>query len=693
MSPQFQLILQQGIQAFQVGNFDMACSILKRIIQIDKKNLIAFNTLGLIKALQGDFKEATFFLAKAASINPNDAAIQYNLAKALSDSGDDKSALAHHKKAVALDPNNQDAWLNYGLSEFNLGCYEAAITLYDKALSLRSDYAEAWSNKGNAFCELKKYDEAIKFYDRALSLKPDFAEAWSNKGNLFLELKRFDQAIELLDNAINLRPLYANAWSNKGVALNELGRYEEAIAHFSKALSIKKSIDWLAGDLLHLKMRICSWSDLSNSLDEISKKILANEKVINPFKLLPLTDDSLIHKKNCEIYVENKCPKSLILGELPKRLENEKIRIGYFSFDFRMHAVSILIAELFELHDKNKFEIIAFSFGDDDKSHLRSRISNAVNRFIDVRGMTDLDIAKLSRELSIDIAIDLGGHTAGARTNIFAYRAAPIQVSYLGYLGTMGAEYIDYILADTTIIPVDSQKFYVEKVAYLPSYQVNDRRRQISDKQFTRSNLSLPEKGFIFCCFNNNYKILPATFDGWMRILKAVEGSCLFLYAENEWVKQNLKKEAFARGVDGERLVFGKHIPIDENLARYKVCDLFLDTFPYNAGTSASDALWAGLPVLTLMGQSFASRMAASVLNAIGLPELIANTQEKYESLAIELAMNPEKLANIKNKLEAAKSTAPLFDTPLFTQNLEAIYIKMIDRYRADIELDHILIG
>jgi len=690
MTPQLQLILQQGIQAFQAGNFDIASSILKRIIQIDKKNLIALHTLGLTKALQGDFKDATFFLGKAASINPNDSSIQYNLAKALSDSGDDRSALAHHKKAVMLAPNNQDAWLNYGLSKFNLGCYEAAIVLYDKALSFKPDYAEAWSNKGNAFYELKRYEDAIKLYDKALSLKPDFAEALSNKGNLLLELKLFDEAIALLDKALNLKPNYANAWSNKGAALNELGRYEEALTHYSKAISIKKDIDWLAGDLLHVRMRISSWSNFSASLDDLSKKILSNAKVVNPFKLLALSDDSLLHKKNSEIFVENKCPKSLALGLIPKHSTNEKIRIGYFSFDFRMHAVSILMAELFELHDKSKFEIIAFSFGIKDESLLRLRISNACDKFIDVSDMSDLDVAKLSRELHIDIAVDLGGHTAGARTKIFAHRAAPIQVSYLGYLGTMGADYIDYILADNTIVPASLQKFYTEKVAYLPSYQVNDRKRQISDKQFTRAQLSLPETGFVFCCFNNNYKILPATFDGWMRILKAVDNSVLFLYAENVWVEQNLRNEALARGVDGSRLVFGKHISANEYLARYKVCDLFLDTFPYNAGTTASDALWAGLPILTLMGQSFASRMAASILNAVGLPELITNTQEKYESLAIELAMNPKKLTEIKYKLETIRLTAPLFDTPLFTKNLETVYIKMMDRYHANMEPDYI---
>jgi predicted O-linked N-acetylglucosamine transferase (SPINDLY family) len=307
--------------------------------------------------------------------------------------------------------------------------------------------------------------------------------------------------------------------------------------------------------------------------------------------------------------------------------------------------------------------------------------------------MSDLDIAKLSREQRLDIAVDLGGHTADSRTGIFAYRAAPLQISYVGYLGTMGAEYIDYIFADNTIIPECLQKFYTEKITYLPSYQVNDRKRHISEKKFTRAELSLPEKGFIFCCFNNNNKILPATFDGWMRILKAVDGSSLFLYAENEWVEQNLKKEAIAKGVDDARLVFSKFIPTDDYLARYQVCDLFLDTFPYNAGTTASDALWAELPILTLMGQSFASRMAASILNAICLPELITSSQEEYESLAIELALNPKKFTDLKLRLVNNRLTTPLFDTPLFTKNIEAAYIKMYDHYQNDLKPENIFIA
>jgi predicted O-linked N-acetylglucosamine transferase (SPINDLY family) len=320
------------------------------------------------------------------------------------------------------------------------------------------------------------------------------------------------------------------------------------------------------------------------------------------------------------------------------------------------------------------------------------RLSQAFNQFIDVREKSEKEIAQLARELKIDIAVDLGGHTKDSRTGIFSYRAAPIQASYIGYLGTMGMEYYDYLLADEIIIPKNALQFYPEKIAYLPSYQSNDRKRIISDRVFARRELGLPEKGFVFCCFNNNYKILPATFAGWMRILKAVESSVLFLYAENKWAEENLKKEAKARGIDSSRLVFGRQIPMEEYLARYRVCNLFLDTTPYNAGTTASDALWTGLPVLTLIGQSFASRVAASLLKAIGLPELITNSQEEYEVLAIELALNPMKLADIKLKLAKNRLTTPLFDTPLFTKHIEAAYIQMYERYQNDLKPDHLSI-
>ena len=828
MNPQLQTMLQQAIQAFQSRNFDSADSILKRVLQVDSKNLPALHILGLIKASQSNYREAAEYLARAARIHPDDASIQYNLAKALADSGNDQDALMHHKKAVALAPNNPEAWLSYGKTASNLGRYEDALVWYgnalslkpdyaeavlnkgatlkelkryeeaiafaeqalsinpnlaeawsnkgvalkelkrydeaithydkaislkpdyheawsnkgsalhelkrydeaivhfdkalslkpdyyevwsnkgvtlhelkrydeaiahhDKAISLKSDYAEAWSNKGVTLYVLKRYDEAIAHYDKALSLKPDYAEGWSNKGSALYELKRYDEAIAHFNKAISLKSDYAEGWSNKGSALYELKRYDEAIAHYDKAISLKPNIDWVYGNWIYGKMQICNWPTLAEDLKNISQKVMTEEKVVNPFMLLAMNDDAFLHKKCSELYVQNKYPLNLTLGPIPKYARKEKIRIGYFSADFRHHAVSILTAELYELHDKNKFEIIAFSFGVDDKSPMRLRLSQAFNQFIDVSDMSDLEIARLSRDLKIDIAIDLGGYTSDSRPGLLAYRATPIQVSYLGYLGTMGAEFVDYILADKTIIPDGSEPYYSEKIVSLPSYQVNDRERTISEKQFTREELGLPETGFVFCCFNNSYKILPITFDSWMRILKAVEGSVLFLYAENKLVEENLKKEAEARGINRARLVFGKNIPADEYLARYRVCDLFLDTAPYNAGTTASDALWVGLPVLTLIGQSFASRMAASLLNAIGLPELIANTQEEYESLAIELAMNHQKIADIKLKLANNRLTTPLFDTPLFAKNLEAAYIKMYERYQADLSPDHISI-
>jgi protein O-GlcNAc transferase len=596
-----------------------------------------------------------------------------------------ESAELYLKQALRFQSSNPHVLRLLGVISAQRKQYSEALKYFNDSLKSLPKNALALSNLGNVFLEIKEYSKALDSYNKSITIDPKYAEAWSNKGNALYELKRYDEAITHHDRALSLNPSYAEAWSNKGNVLNKLKRFDEAIAHYDKALSLKPDIDWICGELLHTKMKICSWSGLADSLDNISKKVMANKKVLQPFPLLALNDDALLHRKSSEIYAQNKYPYNSSLGPILKRPETQKIRIAYFSADFRNHAVSFLAAELFELHDKNRFEIIAFSFGADDKSPMRSRLSQAFNQFIDVSDMSDLAIAKLARDLHIDIAVDLGGYTGEERAGIFAHRVAPIQVSYIGYLGTMGVEYFDYLLADKTIIPDSLEQIYLERIAYLPSYQVNDRKRIISEKQFTRAELDLPEAGFVFCCFNNSYKILPTTFDGWMRILKAIEGSVLFLYAENEWSKANLIKEAKLRDVDGARLVFGGRIPPEEYLARYRVCDLFLDTFPYNAGTTASDALWAGLPVLTMMGKSFASRMAASLLNAIGLPELITNTQKEYEALAIELAKNPQQLAFIKQKLANNRLTTPLFDTPLFVKNIETVYIKMYEQYLKDL--------
>jgi len=693
MNPKIKAMLQQTIQAFQDGNFDGADLILKEVMQSDINSADTVFELGIAYADNNKFEEALVVFYCLQSFQKDDSRIPYNLGFIHSMRGDLENALLAFDLTLMLKPNDWEALVNKGNLLHQLKRFDEAIAHYDKAISLKPDFAESWSNKGITLNELKRYQEAIAHYDKAISLKPDYAEAWSNKGNTLHELKRYDAAIVYFDKALSLMPDFAEAWSNKGSALNELKRYDEAIAHYDKALSLKPDIDWVSGDLLHTKMKICSWSGLAESLEDISKKVVANEKVARPFPLLALSDGALLHKKCSEIFAQAKYPFNPILGPIFKRPESQKIRVGYYSADFHNHATGYLMAELFELHDKSQFELIGFSFGPIKNDEMRLRLEKSFDQFIEVSDKSDMEIAQLSRCLNVDIAIDLKGFTHDGRAGIFSYRAASIQVNYLGYPGTMGADYMDYILADKTLIPLESQSYYSEKVVYLPnSYQVNDRKRLISDREFTRQELGLPENGFVFCCFNNNFKITPETFDGWVRILQAVPGSVLWLLQDNLWAGENLRKEAAMRGIDAKRLVFADRLVLPEHLARHRQADLFLDTLPYNAHTTSSDALWTGLPVLTLVGQSFASRVAASLLKAISLPELITNTQEEYEALAIELAMNHQKIADIKLKLANNRLTTPLFNTPLFTKNLESAYIKMYERYQNDMKPDHILI-
>ena len=787
-------MLQQAIQAFQSGNFDSADLILKRVLQADSKNLPALHILGLIKASQANHKEAADFLGRAARIHPNDASIQYNLAKALADSGNNKDAIAHHKKAVALAPNNPEAWLNYGKSASNLGRYEDALVWFGKALSLKPDYAEAllnkgailkvlkkleeaialaeqalsinpnlveaWSNKGGALKELKRFDEAVIHYDKAISLKPDYHEAWSNKGVTLHELKRFDEAIAHYDKALSLKSDYAEAWSNKGATLHELKRYDEAIAHYDKAISLKpdyhetwsnkgvalyelnqfdeaithydkalslkpdyheawankgstlnllkkhsesakcfqKALElnskdsYLLGKAHHQMMLGCDWSNYEKNINEIFN--LANEgrKGAEPFGFQGISSSEELLKKCADIYSNDVFPP---LGNLSKvsQYNHHKIRVGYLCGEFRNQATSILMTRVWELHNKSKFEIFAFDNGWDDDSDYRHRIAGAFSNIFDISRLSDLDAAKLIQHNEIDILVNLNGFFGYARQGIFSYKPAPIQVNYLGFPGTMGVKYMDYIIADKVVIPEESKIHYVEKLAYLPnSYQANDDMRTISDRKFSKAELGLPEDAFVFACFNNNYKITPTVFDSWLRILSLVQGSVLWLLADNPTAKDNLIKEAFSRGIDSSRLVFAERLPISEHLARHDLADLFLDTLPYNAHTTCSDALWVGLPVLTLMGHTFPGRVSASLLSAMGLSELVTHTQEEYEALAVELAMNRQKLADIKVKLAKNRLSTPLFNTPLFTKNIEAAYMKMMERYQADLEPDHIFV-
>jgi len=589
-----------------------------------------------------------------------------------------------------LRPDYAEAYSNRGNVLKELKELEPAVASYMKAIELKPDYADAYSNLGNALNELKRFDEALASYKRAINLKPDLADAFSNQGNVFKELKQFEAAVASYHKAIELKPDYAEAYFNLGVALQELKQFEAAVASYDKAIVLRPDFEYLFGTKLHMKMHLCDWQDFELNTLELSLKIQKNEKASPSFPTLALPLSLADKRQAAEIYSGNKYPQNTSLGSIIKSVRKQKICIGYYSSDFHAHPVSLLTVGLFEHHDKTKFELIAFSFGPDIKDEIRGRINKAFDQFIDIRAKSDREVAIISRSIGVDIAIDLGGHTQHSRSGIFSYRAAPIQLSYVGYLGTMGASYYDYLIADRTLIPIDTQAYYSEKIIYLPSYQVNDNKQEISTSSLSRQDLNLPSSGFVFCCFNASYKIIPPTFDGWMKILRAVPESVLLLYTDVQTASGNLKLEAQKRGVNPERLYFGKKLIRSKYLARCRAADLFLDTLPYNAGATASDALWAGLPVLTCVGESFAGRYAASLLKAIGLPELVTETQSEYEALAIELATNPAKLKVIRDKLDNNRLTTPLFDTPRFTKNLEAAFIAIHQRYQSNLPPDHI---
>ncbi|HLZ96417.1 MAG TPA: tetratricopeptide repeat protein [Steroidobacteraceae bacterium] len=637
-----------------------------------------------------------------------------------------EAAIADYDRAVAADPANAEAHAFRGNALQELQRYEAAIASYDRAIEARADYAEAHNGRGSALARLRRYEEALVSFNRAVTVNSKLADAYLNRGNVLKELRQGQRALADFDRAIALKPDFAEAYLNRGNVLKELGQYhlaidchdqaialksdlaevhyargttyrtvsqcEAALADLNRALALKPDLPHLRGLRRHVMMELCDWDGFEADIAELTAGLDRGLAVAPPFAVLALSGSAPLQYRAAEIWVREECPPDPSLGLIPKLTRRDKIRVGYFSADFRIHPVSYLTAELFELHDRSRFDVTAFSFGPDTQDEMRRRVEGAADRFIDVRAHSDRDIVLLARSMDLDIAIDLGGFTTDSRSGIFAMRAAPLQVSYVGYLGTTAAPYMDYLVADATLVPAENRHYYSEKILYLPSFQANDSRRFMADKTFTREELGLPARGFVFCCFNTNYKITPDAFSAWMRILDGVPGSVLFLYAGNARVERNLRKEAHARGVDPDRLVFGSRLPMPEYLARYRTADLFLDTWPYNAGATASDALWAGLPVLTWAGEAFASRVAASLLQAIGVPELIAATPQEYEMLAVELAANAARRADIKRRLAENRRTMPLFDTRRFTQHLETGYTAIYERCQAGLSPEHIFI-
>jgi len=630
----------------------------------------------------GDFAVARKSASKATRMDPEVPEAWYQLGLAQTELGEKKQALHSLEEARVRVLNSADAQNSIGLAMLNLDAYQEAERCFVLAVNLRPDFAFAHSNLGKLYEAQKRLQDAEAYFKKALRLDPELAPAHANLGAV-LVAQGLDKAAEAAcRTAIELDAGLSDAWSNLGNALVGQKKYSSAIECFTRAMQLNPDLHYLRSELMEARMNICDWSSFDKDREYLLKTVADKQNVTNPFASLWLSSDAAIQKQAGENLVKEEFPLRTDLGPIPAAAMREKIRIGYFSADFREHPVSQLIAEVFELHDKRRFEAFAFSFGPDIQDEMRARISRAFDEFIDVRMMSDKDVARMCREKGIDIAVDLTGFSAHGRTGIFCYRAAPVQVNYLGYSGTMSAPYMDYIIGDTMVIPEENTAHYSEKVIYLPHcFLPKDTKRQILERAFTRDELGLPEDGFVFCCFNNSYKIAPQTFAVWMQLLQKVDGSVLWLMGGNQTLEQNLCEEAGRHGIDRSRLVFAERLPtLEEHLARHRAADLFLDTLPYNAHTTASDALWAGLPVLTQAGASFASRVAASLLRAIELPELITNSQEQYEALALELALDPDRLSLIKNKLQKNRLTTPLFDTKSYTRYLEEAYIAIYER-------------
>jgi protein O-GlcNAc transferase len=661
------------------------------------------------------FDEASATYDKALEISPDLAAawlgrgeVQFQLHRY-------SEALVAYDKALAIDAASPEAWLGRGNANVELKRYEDAFVAYDKALALKPGFAKVWLGRGNGFFHLKRCDEALLAYDKASAAEPELAAAWLGRGNVLLEFgryddarrayeralafdsnfaeafvglgnvfnafKRYNDALVTYDKALALKPDFAEAWHARGNIFVALQQYDRAFAAYDNAVKLNPNLDYSASLRLYAKLQLCDWTDLETETVQFLAKMRAGEELSEPFPLLAmpsLPGDQL----QCATRRNKARPPfpSLWRGEA---YSHDRIRVAYLSSEFREHAVGYLAVGLFEHHDKSRFEVTAISFEKGQDSEFCRRIRAAFEHFIDVSDQSDQEIASLVRQLEVDIAVDLNGFTRNARLGVLTCRPSPIQVNYLGYAGTMGADYYDYIIADQTVVPREQFEFYSEKIAWLPhSFLVNDATRPIALRTPTRRELGLPDEAFVFCCFNQPFKIGPAIFDVWMRLLRHVESSVLWLKDYGSAVTHNLRREAERRGVGPDRLIFASSVRGQpEHLARHRQADLFLDTLYYNAHTTASDALWAALPVVTCLGSTFAGRVGASLLHAVGLSELVTSSLEDYEILALRLARDPHLLASIKARLEHNRDKCPLFSSGLSAKYIEAAYTKMYQNH------------
>jgi protein O-GlcNAc transferase len=702
----------------QSGRLTEAEPLYRRVLEVEPRHFDGLNLLGVLNYQSGRHSDAICYLDRALSVNPRVAAVHNTRGAALAELGRFDEALASYSRAIALDPGYADALYNRGNALKAVKRYEEAIAEYDRATALKPDHAAAFNNRGAAFKALKRFVDAVASYDRAVAISPDFADAWHNRagalcelkeleaalassdraialkpnfpeafdcrGNILKGLERVEDAIASYDQALALRSSYVGALVNRGTAFLQLDRHEEALANFERALTLPGACDlkFFVGTHLHIRMCLGNWAQFAEQCALVKGAMARGSVAMEPFQLLALPSSGQEQRQCAEVYaaeIMNLPAPALWRGE---RYRHRRIRIAYASSDFRNHPVMTLTAGLFELHDRAQFETTAIAYKFDSARPIRERIQTAFDRFVDARTLSEKEVAAQLRELETDIVVDLNGFTKHSRPNVFAHRPAPVQVNYLGFAGTLGSKHWDYIIADRFVIPEAAHGDFAENVVYLPdSFMVTDSRSPSTTAVPTRAELGLPENGLVFCCLNNGFKITPDLFEVWLRLLRAIDGSVLWLSPNNKTAVGNLRREAEARGVAASRLVFpGRVDDRGEYLARLSLADLFLDTPHYNAHATASDALRMGLPVLTCTGSTFASRVAGSLLSAVRLPELITCSLTDYEALALALGRDPTRLGAIRAKLKENVKTGPLFDTARFTRHLEAAYVAMWER-------------
>ena len=710
------------------GQMDAALASYDRAIALDPGYAYAFCNRGFVLERLKRWDAALESYDNALVLTPGDVLAHYNRAGVLRELARPQEALASYAQAISIKPDYSEAYGNRGFlliemqrwdealasftksieihpgfapTHFGRGIvlqsrkeWDAALASYDRAIEIDPGHAAAHCNRGRLLLALKQWSAARSSLERAVAVKPDFAEAYFVVAHLWMGVGQSEVALENFDRAIALQPQYGEAYLSRGALLVEMKRFLAAIESFDRGIALGADPGFALGERCHAKLSVCDWNDFAADVNRLVAGIEAGEKVSPPHLMLVLADSVPLHYKAARIWVREAHPTNPGLAEISRRPRKAKARIGYFSGEFYPHPVATLMAEVFEVHERSQHEVIAFSYGPHSQDELGVRLERGVDRFIDVRAKSDRDVALLARQMEIDIAVDLAGHTGRSRTGIFAWRAAPLQVNYLGYAGTMGADYMDYVIADGTVVPEGQESHYAEKIVRLPnSFLPHDSSRAIASTVYTRDELGLPAAGFVFCCFNNSYKITPEVFDSWMRILARVPNSVLWLSQHNETAVDNLRREALRRGVDGERLIFAQRMPSPaDHLARHRAADLFLDTRPYNAHATAIDALWAGLPVLTFPGAGFAARVAASLLQTIQLPELVTTNVGSYEDVAVRMAEEPQLLAAIKEKLARNRLNSPVFDTPRFVRHLETGYATMLDRFHAGLPPEHIYV-